>query len=108
MHLDAMAVAVVDRAMDERADVEIAAEFAVDAMKHIEIEARSDAGRVVIGIVERALILLEVDADHHASVLAENRAGSPEELAGLAGFEIAERRAGKKSNLGHRADGVRQ
>ena len=51
MHLDAVAVTVIDRAMDERADVEVAAEFAVDPMQHIEIEARSDACGVVIGII---------------------------------------------------------
>jgi hypothetical protein len=51
MHFDAVAVAVVDRAMGERADVEIAAQFAVDAMQHVEIEARGDPGGIVIGIV---------------------------------------------------------
>src|SRR5262245_17897559 len=65
VHLDAMAVAVVDRAMDEAGEVEIAAELAVDALQHIEVEARGDAGRVVIGVVERALVLLQIDADDH-------------------------------------------
>src|ERR1700752_1937991 len=43
VHLDAMAVAVVDRAMHEAGGIEIAAELAVDALQHIEIEARGDA-----------------------------------------------------------------
>ncbi len=65
MHLDAMAIAVVDRAMNERANVEITAQFAVDAMEHIEIEARGDARGIVIGVIKHALVLLEIDADHH-------------------------------------------
>src|ERR1019366_6479084 len=44
VHLDPVPLAVVDRAMGERAGVEIAAQFAVDAMEHIEIEARGDSG----------------------------------------------------------------
>src|SRR5262245_25167477 len=43
MHLDAVAVAVVDRAMHEARKIEIAAELAVDAFEHIEIETRGDA-----------------------------------------------------------------
>src|SRR5215475_13861308 len=44
VHLDAMAVAVVDRAVDEAGEVEIAAELAIDALQHIEIELGGDAG----------------------------------------------------------------
>src|SRR5690242_21264875 len=48
VHLDAVAVAIIDRAVKEARDVEIAAELAVDALQHIEIEARGDAGGIVI------------------------------------------------------------
>src|SRR5436190_8076499 len=48
VHLDTMAVAVVDRAVDEAGEVKIAAELAVDALQHIEIEFCGDAGGVVI------------------------------------------------------------
>ena len=57
VHLDAMAVAVIDRAVGEARQVEIAAELAIDALQHIEIEARGDAGGIVIGVVQRALVL---------------------------------------------------
>src|SRR5271168_1079136 len=103
MHLDAMTVAVIDRAMDERADVEIAAEFAVDPVQHIEIEARRDAGGVVIGIIKGALVFLEIDADHHSPPFAQNRARALEESAGFARFEIAKRRTREKADLRHLA-----
>jgi len=49
-HLDAVALAIVDRAMNKRAGVKIATEFAVDSDHHIEIESRGNAGVVVVGI----------------------------------------------------------
>jgi len=39
--------AIVDRAMGERANIEIAAQFAVDAVQNVEIEARGNAGGIV-------------------------------------------------------------
>src|ERR1700689_3062279 len=99
MHLDAMAIAVIDRAMDERADVEIATEFAIDPVQHIEIEARGNAGGVVIGVIKGALVFLQIDTDHHPRVFAQNRASAFQERAGFTRFEIAKRRAGKKAYL---------
>src|SRR5580700_6196614 len=101
MHLDAMALAVIDRAMDERADVEIAAELAVDPVQHIKVEARRDAGGVVVGVVKGALVLLEIDPDHHSGAFAQNRAGALQERAGFTWFEIAKRRAREKADLRH-------
>src|SRR5579864_277780 len=98
VHLDAMAVAVIDRAMNEGADVEVTAELAVDPVQHIEIETRGDAGGVVIGVVECPLVLLEIDADHHAGAFAQNGARALEEFAGLARLEIAKCRARKKAD----------
>src|SRR5258708_27589309 len=40
MHFDPVTLAIIDRAMPECGEIEIAAEFAVDAMEHVEIEAR--------------------------------------------------------------------
>ena len=101
MHLDAMPLAVVDRAMGEGGQIEIAAEFAVDAHQHIEVEARGDAGGIVIGVVEHALVLFEIDADDHLRAVAKNVAGAAQEGASLMRLEIAERRARKKSDLRH-------
>src|SRR4051795_8652193 len=57
VHLDAVPLAIVDRAMGEGGKVEIAAEFAIDPYQHIEVEARGDAGGVVVGVVEQTLLL---------------------------------------------------
>src|SRR5262249_47737445 len=79
VHLDAMAVAVIDRAMHEAGEIEIAAKLAVDALQHIEIEARGDTSGIVIGIVERALVLFQVDADDHLRPSPEDVARAAQE-----------------------------
>src|ERR1019366_3172822 len=108
MHFDAMAIAVIDGTMHERADVEITAQFAVDAMEHIEVEARGDARGIVIGVVQHALVLLEIDADHHPRAVPQNAAGAAQKGAGFMRLEISERGAREKSDLRHGADGLRQ
>ena len=90
VHLDAVALAVVDRAMGEGGEIEIAAELAVDAHQHIEVEARGDAGRIVIGVVQHALVLFEIGADDHLRALAQDLAGAAQEGAGLMRLEIAD------------------
>ncbi len=58
-----------------RGGVEIAAEFAVDADQHIEIEARGDAGGIVVGLIQHAFVLFEIDADHHLRILSRECRG---------------------------------
>src|SRR5262249_55214372 len=65
VHLDAVAIPVIDRPMSEGGQVEIAAKLTVDANQHIEVESRGNPGRVVIGIMKQALVLLQVGADDH-------------------------------------------
>src|SRR5215213_4473164 len=101
VHLDAMALAIVNRAVHEGGNVEIAAELAVDADQNVEIEPRGDAGGVVIGVVKHPLVLLEIDADDHLRALAQNVAGAAQEGARFVRLEIAERRSRKESDLGH-------
>jgi len=73
---DPVTLAVVDRAVGERAGIEIAAQFAVDAMEHIEIEARRDARGIVIGVIKHTLILLQIDADHHPRAFPQDAPGA--------------------------------
>ena len=49
--------------MTERAQIEVAAQFAVDAEQHIQIERRAHAERVVVGQRQVALGFHEIGAD---------------------------------------------
>src|ERR1700683_4884304 len=108
MHFDPVTVAVVDRAMGECGEVEIAAQFAVDAAQHIEIETRGDAGAIVIGLIQYALVFFEIDADHYLRAVAQNAAGAAQESAGFMRLEISQRRSRKKTDLRHGGDSVWQ
>src|SRR6266576_1647256 len=92
--------------MGERASVEITAQFAVDAVEHIQIEARGDAGCIVVSLVQHAYVLFEVYADHHLRVSSENVARAAQEAAGFMRLEISKRRSREKAHLRHRGDGV--
>src|SRR3954464_5837009 len=72
VHFDAVALAVIDGAMAEGGEVEIAADLVVDADQHIEIEARRDACSIVIGGVQNAFVLFEVNADDHLRAVTQD------------------------------------
>src|SRR5713226_5698370 len=94
--------------MPEGGEVEIAAELAVDAMEHVEIEACGDAGLIVVGLIQHALVLFEIDADHHLRALPQDVAGAAQETAGFMRLEISKRRSREEPGLRHGADGARQ
>src|SRR5690242_21470057 len=102
-----MMLAVVDRAMGKGGEIKIAAELTVDAYQYVEIEAGGDAGRIVIGPVEHALVLLQVGADDHVRSRAQDLRCAPQEAAGFVRFEIADRRAREKADLRHLGDRLR-
>src|SRR5438128_4301560 len=108
MHLDAIALAIIDRAVHEGGNVEIAAKLAVDADQNVEVESRGDARGVVIGIVKHPLVLLEIDADDHLRAFTQNLARAAQEAERFVRLEIAERRSRKEANLGHPFDLGRQ
>ncbi len=80
----------------------------VDADQHVEIEARGDTGGIVVGLIQHALVLFEVDADHHLRAFAQDLAGAAQERAGFVRFEISKRRSREKSDLRHRPHRVGQ
>src|SRR5271166_4573915 len=61
VHLDAMSLGVVEGVMAEACQLEVAVELAVDAREQVEVEAGSDAGHIIVGGVEDAGILHQVD-----------------------------------------------
>ena len=94
--------------MRKRAEVEIAAELAIDAVQQVEIETRGDAGAVIVGVNEHALVLFEIDADDHPCALSQNIAGAAQESAGFMRLEISQRRPREKTDFRHCAYGVGQ
>src|SRR6188768_3327219 len=93
MHLDAMVLGIVERAMAKARQIEIAAKFAVHPRQDIQIELSRDAGGVVIGGVEHRNVLDEVDADDHGRALPQYAARLAEKLGGILRLEIADGRA---------------
>src|SRR2546421_8183010 len=61
---------IVGRIMLPVREIEIAAEFAVDAREQVFVELRGHAGAVVVSGLDNMSIFLEIDADQQTAVLA--------------------------------------
>src|SRR5919205_1268117 len=59
-HLDPLALAVVERHVVERVDVEVGAQLAVDHAQHVAVELRGDAGAVVVGRFDHGGVLHQI------------------------------------------------
>ena len=103
-----MLLAIVNRAVGKGGKIEIATQFAVDPMQHIEVEPRGNARFIVIGLVQHAFVLFEIDANDHTGIMAQNIARAAQECAGFMRLEISERRSWKKPDLWHCSDRLRQ
>src|SRR5215472_683069 len=90
MHFDAAAFAVVARMMLERGQIEIAAEFAIDAGEQVEIELRGDPFGIVVSRPQDRAVLDQIDPDNQNGSLAECHAGMTQELHRLMTFEVAD------------------
>ena len=67
------------------------------------------AGRIVVGGVQQALVLLQIDAEDHQRAVAENGARAAQEGAGLVRLEIADASSpGKKPTFGMSLTSARQ
>src|SRR5437764_12680847 len=90
MHLDAIELAVVERMMLERGDVEIRAELAIDAHQQIAVELRSHALSIVVSGVKQFRIFDEINADDERSVVPEHPPRGPEKCRDFVRLEIAD------------------
>src|SRR5436853_105158 len=63
VHLDVALGGVPSGAMGEGLKIEVAAEFAVDALQQVQVERRRDPGGVVVGRDQRRLVLDQVNTD---------------------------------------------
>ena len=62
-HLDPFASGVENRDVLERVDVEVGVELTIDHVEHVLVELGGDAGRVVVGGLERRHVLDQVEAE---------------------------------------------
>src|SRR6266851_5251269 len=95
--LDTAFSGVVDGLVGEARKVEIGLELAVHAAQQIERELGGDAGLVVVGVVQAAWILFEIDPHHQRAGRSQERTGAAQEGGGLGGLEIADGRAREKA-----------
>src|SRR5262249_20661035 len=101
MHLDAVALAIVERAVAKVFELEIAVELAIDARKQIEIELRGQAGGVIVSGVEDAGVLHQVDPDDQRCAASQHAPGVTQERGGFVRLEIADGRSGEESGMSH-------
>src|SRR3954452_6508084 len=72
VHLDTLALAIVEGVMLEAVDVEFPIKLAVDPYQEVEIERLRHAGGIVIGRVENTAVLLQIGADDQCCAAAED------------------------------------
>ena len=104
MHLDALEFPVVDGAVLEARQIEVAAELAIDALQQVQIEAGRDALGVVIGGLQAPRVLVEVDADDQPRAGAQHAGEMRKQAPGVRRIEVADRGARKEAELGVRQD----
>jgi phosphatidylserine decarboxylase len=72
MHFDPAVLRIVDCFVAEIIWIEVGPEFAIDAMKQIEIERCGDAGRIVVSVDQNPWVLFQIDANDETSTLADH------------------------------------
>ena len=97
INLDAPQKRVVERVMREAVTIEIRARFAIGAHQQVLVERRGHAGAIIIGRVQNARVLDEIDADKKPAAF-EQSCAPYQELPRFLRFEISDRRAGKESD----------
>src|SRR5690554_7332145 len=68
MHFHAMFWLVEERDMPERVEIEVGSGDPVEVAQDIQIELSGDATLIIVGVVENARILDQVDANQQVSV----------------------------------------
>src|SRR5262245_33805517 len=90
MHLNTAALAVVERLMAERVDIEVRGKLAIDAREQIEVELCGHAFRVVISGVEDVGVLDEVDTNDKGRARAAHAPGMTQKRRRILRLEIAD------------------
>jgi hypothetical protein len=78
MHLYATEHRVVPNKVAKLASVEVASQFAIDAIQKVEIELRGDTRGIVVGRDQKGRILGSVDAEEQPRMGTEHMSKMPE------------------------------
>src|SRR5579859_2434269 len=97
MHFDALFTLVVADYMLESGQIEIAANFAVDAREYILIERRRHTDRVVVCRFQYWKRLLQVGRQQQRIISAQNGAHIPEKLIAGRAIEVPDSAAEEKN-----------
>ena len=108
VHLDASGLGMVDGAVAEAVEVERAVQLAVDARQQIEVERGGDASGVVVGGVENARVLLQVDADQQRAGRSEPIGEASQHPHRLRRMEVADGRTREEAQTGRLRERLRQ
>src|SRR5690349_24177828 len=95
MHLDAPSGLIEKGTMPKTREIEVRAQLAIDATKHVEVERGGDAHPVVVRGVEDRRILPTVDAEEERAARADRAADSAEKCRGLGRVKVSDRRTGE-------------
>src|SRR3954462_12507191 len=98
MHLDTLALAIVEGVMLEAVEIEFPVNLAVNPYQEVEIERLRHAGGIVIGRVENTAVLLQIGADDQRRAAAKDLCRIAQESSRLVRLKVADRRAGEKAD----------
>ena len=101
MHLDAVALSIIEGAVAEVFEFEIAVELVIDPREQIEIELRGQAGCVIVSGIEDAGVFHQVDPDDQRGAASQHAPGVAQERGGFMRLEISDGRSGKESGMSH-------
>src|SRR5882672_2491030 len=101
MHFDAAFFCVPAGFVSEFLEVEIGAEFAIDASEDVHVERGGNASGIVVREELCGDIFFEIGTDEKGIARRENRADLPEKIVGGGAIEIADGAAEEKN-----ADGI--
>ncbi len=101
MHFDAAFFCVPAGFVSEFLEVEIGAEFTIDASEDVHVERGGDASGIVVRKQLCGDIFFEIGADEKGIARRENRADLSKKIVGGGAIEIADGAAEKKN-----ADGI--
>src|SRR5690606_7956694 len=96
MHLDARLILIEKRAVNEARRIDVAVQFAANAVQQIQIEGRRDLGAVIVGSLQRGFVLEQVDPDQYATAGRQDVVQMAEQSARLFRGEIANAGAGEE------------
>ena len=85
---DASLALAVESEVFEQIEVEIAVEFAIDALEQVEVEGRGHPGPIIVGRFENPDILFKVDTDQHLAAGPENISAVLQEPGGGSGLKL--------------------